>query len=232
MKPWLEISIKECNENLLLLPEDFIRFTPHPYKSLGANYGFRKHPWFLREGVLKKLLEAKSYLKEFTDKFQFKIFDCWRPIEVQRFMFNLTCIHECQKAGYGIVDESNIYDYPDVIEIVKRFWALPSIDLRTPPPHSTGGAIDLTLADFNGIPIDMGGEIDEISDASLPDFYSTRSENSDMRIWNSRRNLLKSAMEKAGFVQHPYEWWHFSFGDQMWAWKTRTSRARYGLVKS
>lgn len=25
-------------------------------------------------------------------------------------------------------------------------------------------------------------------------------------------------MTKAGFHRHREEWWHFSYGDQMWAW--------------
>ena len=25
-------------------------------------------------------------------------------------------------------------------------------------------------------------------------------------------------MTNAGFKRHPGEWWHFSLGDQMWAW--------------
>jgi D-alanyl-D-alanine dipeptidase len=25
-------------------------------------------------------------------------------------------------------------------------------------------------------------------------------------------------MTAAGFRRHPQEWWHFSLGDQLWAW--------------
>ena len=28
-------------------------------------------------------------------------------------------------------------------------------------------------------------------------------------------------MTKFGFAQHPNEWWHFSYGDQLWAWKNK-----------
>ena len=35
-------------------------------------------------------------------------------------------------------------------------------------------------------------------------------------------------METAGFAQHPNEWWHFSLGDQLWAWRTGGQTARYG----
>ena len=46
-------------------------------------------------------------------------------------------------------------------------------------------------------------------------------------IYNFTRQL--SVMLKAGFVQHPNEWWHFSYGDQLWAWKNKTAFAIYGL---
>jgi D-alanyl-D-alanine dipeptidase len=26
-------------------------------------------------------------------------------------------------------------------------------------------------------------------------------------------------MTQAGFERHPQEWWHFSLGDQLWAWQ-------------
>ena len=47
-------------------------------------------------------------------------------------------------------------------------------------------------------------------------------------VWQSRRDLLANVMRKAGFVRHPHEWWHFSYGDQLWAWKKNISTAIYG----
>ena len=49
-------------------------------------------------------------------------------------------------------------------------------------------------------------------------------------IWNSRRNLLRKIMTKFGFAQHPNEWWHFSYGDQLWAWKNKKANALYGKI--
>ena len=43
-------------------------------------------------------------------------------------------------------------------------------------------------------------------------------------------------MFAAGFQRHPNEWWHFSLGDQMWAWLSNQENpthlvvARYGRV--
>ena len=38
------------------------------------------------------------------------------------------------------------------------------------PPHSTGAAVDLTLADSTGTVLAMGGEIDAIGEESIPMF--------------------------------------------------------------
>jgi zinc D-Ala-D-Ala dipeptidase len=46
-----------------------------------------------------------------------------------------------------------------------------------------------------------------------------------------RREILRSAMRLAGFVNYPLEWWHFSFGDRMWAAYAGTRRAIYGLAE-
>ena len=35
-------------------------------------------------------------------------------------------------------------------------------------------------------------------------------------------------MLKSVFVQHPNEWWHFSYGDQLWAWTNQNRKAIYG----
>ena len=37
-------------------------------------------------------------------------------------------------------------------------------------------------------------------------------------------------MKFSGFVQHPNEWWHFSYGDQLWAWTTNANAGFYGSV--
>jgi D-alanyl-D-alanine dipeptidase len=38
-------------------------------------------------------------------------------------------------------------------------------------------------------------------------------------------------LEKAGFVNYPAEWWHWSHGDRYWAVVTKNNFAIYGCVK-
>ena len=46
----------------------------------------------------------------------------------------------------------------------------------------------------------------------------------------ANRRILYWAMARAGFVNHPEEWWHYSWGDQAWAAQTGADAALYGLA--
>ena len=233
LRPWNHIKINECNEPLVSIPESIFRLTPHPYMSLGAPYSTGLDPWVLRPSVLKRLIRAQQYLSDISSHLQLALFDAWRPISVQKFMFNYTIQETCKSKGIDINDLSVNGDINDVIEEVGRFWAKPSSNPLTPPPHSTGAAIDLTLADMNGNSLDLGCEIDFIGAESSPDFYKKNNLGmpcSKYQVFHNRRSLLFSVMEQAGFVQHPNEWWHFSYGDQLWAWTSNQGIPIYGAA--
>ncbi len=70
----------------------------------------------------------------------------------------------------------------------------------------------------------------------LPNYYSGQSDLAAAEI-RANRDLLNRVMSGAGFHRITHEWWHFSYGDQMWALlesvKTdRDTLAIYGEVKS
>lgn len=44
------------------------------------------------------------------------------------------------------------------------------------------------------------------------------------------RAILRGAMEGAGFVNYPPEWWHWSYGDRYWAVVAGEDCAVYGPV--
>ena len=233
LRPWNKKRISECHEPLISIPEFIFRLTPHPYVSLGAPYLNGADPWVLRESVVSRLIEAQQYLSEKNPHLQLALFDAWRPISVQKFMYDYTIHKICKSRGIDINNHSVNSDITEVIDEVGRFWAQPSLNPSTPPPHSTGAAIDLTLADMTSKPLDLGGEIDFIGPESSPDFYKKDSFNMTCpkhQVFQDRRSLLFSVMEQAGFVQHPNEWWHFSYGDQLWSWLTKKGNAIYGAA--
>ncbi|MBW3041758.1 M15 family metallopeptidase [Prochlorococcus marinus] len=232
-RPWNNIKINESNEPLVSIPKSIFRLTPHPYMSLGAPYRDGADPWVLRKSVLNRLLEAQKFLSKSNPHLQLALFDAWRPISVQKFMFDYTIKETCKSRGIDINNDSENANIDRIIQEVGRFWAKPSLNPSTPPPHSTGAAIDLTLADMNGKPLDLGGEIDFIGAKSSPSFYESESLRfpcSKYQVFHNRRFLLFSVMEQAGFVQHPNEWWHFSYGDQLWSWLKKQRNAIYGAA--
>ena len=95
-------------------------------------------------------------------------------------------------------------------------------------PHSTGGAIDLTLCTETGVELDMGTCVDATPEASdNACFTAALNISADAR--RNRRTLAR-ALTGTGLVNYPTEWWHWSFGDRYWAFVTGTGKTRYGPV--
>ncbi|MBW4664796.1 MAG: D-alanyl-D-alanine dipeptidase [Chroococcus sp. CMT-3BRIN-NPC107] len=230
MKPYQQIAIAECNEALVPIPlEIFAVESPHPYQLLGATYA-EMSPYYLRQGVLDSLIKAQVYLQLKRIGWRIQIFDAYRPVAVQQFMVDYTFfqVAEAQKLDIPNLSPTEIQD---IWQQVYQIWAVPSLDPLTPPPHSTGAAIDITLVDGVGKVINMGSPIDELSPRSHPDYFAN-SNLPEHQQYHRDRQLLREVMEYAGFARHPDEWWHFCQGDQMWAWLSSTPiEARYGRVK-
>ena len=231
MRPWSDRPIQDCLESLENLPPQLFRIEPHPYASLGAPYGQGKDPFRLRSGVVRRLLEAQDQLHSRAPELQFAIFDAWRPISVQAFMVDYTIDQRCRERGVDRNDPGQKADLYDVESEVGCFWAPPSRNPETPPPHCTGAAVDLTLATDAGVLLQMGGAIDAIGAVSAPDYFASATDPTE-QLFHQRRELLRSVMTFAGFAQHPNEWWHYSYGDQLWAWRNGAAGAIYAEVGS
>jgi len=227
LKIWNKIPIKDNGDKLIAIPSSLKFLDPHPYYHLGAPYKDKSTIWKLREEVVNRLVKVNEYLIS-KSSFNLLIYDSWRPLEVQEFMFKRAFLLECEKSDIDISFE-NIKSYPSILKKVEKFWAYPSHDTRCPPPHSTGGALDVCLSDKGGNLVEMGSMVDQMDETSNPYFYANI-KNEEAIIWNSRRNLLREIMTKFGFAQHPNEWWHFSYGDQLWAWKNKKANALYGKI--
>ncbi|MEB3224953.1 MAG: M15 family metallopeptidase [Synechococcus sp.] len=222
-KPYQQIPIQAIADPLVPIPEGlFSLVTPHPYIAAGADYGGRS-PYFLRRQVLERLIQAQEFLQASRPDVRFQIFDAYRPIPVQQFMVDYT---------FAQIKGDRPLTPPETAAIweqVFQFWAVPSENPATPPPHSTGAAVDLQLVTRADEPLPMGGEIDDIGDRSYPNFYANGTDATAQR-YHQNRQLLRQVMERAGFVIHPNEWWHFSYGDQLWAWQTQKAIAHYGRI--
>jgi serine beta-lactamase-like protein LACTB len=116
---------------------------------------------------------------------------------------------ELAKQGYGLL----IHDAYRPWYVTKMFRDAtpPRLHLFVADPlqgsrHNRGCAVDLTLYDLKtGLPIDMPGGYDEMTDRSYADYLGGTS----LERWH--RDLLRRAMEKQGFKVYEAEWWHFDY---------------------
>jgi len=113
--------------------------------------------------------------------------------------------------GYGLL----VFDGYRPWSVTKLFWE------STPPAkrdfvadpkqgsrHNRGCAVDLTLYELaSGREVAMPSPYDEFSERAHPGYAGGTSEE------RRHRDLLRAAMEAAGFTVYEHEWWHFDYRD-------------------
>ncbi len=179
---------------------------------------------YLRESVVDRLRQANAQLQ--SQGLEFYIFDGWRPQAIQRH-FHGVWFPQWLRDNRPDIPENQI------MEEVERYWSPPSEGEASPSPHSTGGATDLTLRyKDTKQPLYMGGIFDDLTDNAHTDWFE-RAEPVSMsdREARANRRLLYWLMDAMGFANNPTEWWHFSYGDQMWARLKKHDAAIYGGVE-
>jgi D-alanyl-D-alanine dipeptidase len=75
-------------------------------------------------------------------------------------------------------------------------------DPRRGGPHTRGVAVDLTLLDRTGQPLDMGGPFDELSENAWHEADVSEAA-------QRNRHLLLGLMTAAGWDCYLKEWWHY-----------------------
>jgi D-alanyl-D-alanine dipeptidase len=96
------------------------------------------------------------------------------------------------------------------------------------PIHSTGGSVDLTLVDESGAELDMGTGFDHFGPEAAALYFERGEVNK--RAGDNRR-ILRKALIEAGFRYDEDEWWHFDYGNQIWAAALHKPKAIYSEVK-
>ena len=230
MKPYQTIPIRECGEPLVTLPAEIFRFYhPHVYVSAGAPYD-GVSPWQVRQSIGKALLNVQKRLENLHSGWKLLFFDAYRPYKVQAYMVEREFRLEATKAG---LDPENLTpkQREQLANIVYLLWAPPSDDPAKAPPHSTGAAIDLTFMDENRVEVNMGCPIDENSERARPNHFANADDPNGHEA-HQNRLLLRDLMQAEGFQCHKLEWWHFSIGDQYWAWRQRENLGANNIIAS
>lgn len=203
----------------------------------GENFyaGDRNPPYWHRvEGATEQLLLRRSVAEKLLriDRrageagLELFLFDAWRPRAVQAYFHDVWMPQQLQRRDPGLSGAR-------LTEEVERYWSAPSADENSPAPHATGAAVDLTLKWKDGETLWMGSLFDDVTQLAARDrFESLAADNFSFSDQEARANrrLLHWLMTEEGFAGHPDEWWHFSWGDQMWASLTGAGEAHYGLA--
>lgn len=201
------IKIEENNDPLVDLSEfDFV-LEPSYFKQGLA----RDKRIFLRREVAGKLMRTQKSLRIY----KFKIWDGFRPRIVQNNIY--------QKFWKELKKQHPEWGAEQLGLEVGKFVTEARDPLRI-PPHATGGAVDLTLVDLSGKEIDMGTEFDHFGPKAAPFYFD---EQDDKKIAQNRR-ILREAMQKENFRFDKDEWWHYDYGNQLWALDLHRANAFYG----
>lgn len=179
-----------------------------------------KHPKFgdmprtprVRRRVAEMLAQAAEALPPGID---IQIIDGFRPLAQQRFMY------ETLRAEFAI-------RHPEwakaTLHRVTNTMSAPPDDL-CPPPHTTGGAVDLGLLDVaKGERLDMTSPFDW-DETSAPTQMKGLSAEAQ-----KNRDLLIHTLEATGLTNYAGEWWHRSYGDSGWALRVGALKAIYNRL--
>lgn len=114
-------------------------------------------------------------------------------------------------------------------QMVFQYWKWrKTASQYTAPPggssHQCGAAVDLTILDDHNTRLDMG--------TSFTDFGKKVHTYSDLISDEQRKNrkMLFDLMTETGFINYPLEWWHYSYGDRMWAAYSGQKKCFYGPI--
>lgn len=157
---------------------------------------------FLDESILLDMRYATT--NNFVEE---KMYDCGRCFLRPEVAQKVVKVHQqLQARGLGL----KMFDCYRPRPIQWKLWEkVPDkryvSDPRKGSMHNRGAAVDLTIVDSRGQPLDMGTTYDFFG----PEAWSTYQNLSDTVLAN--RKLLKSVLEAEGFRGIRTEWWHFSY---------------------
>ena len=192
------VPVRDNGEPLVTLPPDI---KLHPvYRWMGFK-GVSSPP-SVRIGLLERLRGASGRL---PDDFELVIIDGHRDRAFQAELMDYYSKHSDQPVDDFVSD-------PFSTTII--------------PPHTTGGAVDLSLA-WRGAVLGLGTDFDTFAPESAPAWFESHAGRDTVR---DLRRLLASVLSAEGMVPIDTEWWHWSYGDQWWAAQAGAPAAVYGEV--
>jgi len=142
---------------------------------------------YLQKDVAKRLAKVQDALSNKKPGYCLLVYDALRPVSVQRKMWKALDSIPPLRRGKFVSNPTN-----------KSL-------------HNMGAAVDLTIVDNKGVPLDMGAGFDDIREIAYPAFeqrFLQTGELSKKQVEN--RLLLRRLMQAQGFRQLQTEWWHYN----------------------
>lgn len=208
----LSIPINETKDPVINLLKDFPEIKCDTSEENRKQV--TKYFSFIRKSVAERLLLAQENL---PNGIYLKVKEALRPINFQTKIFKKYLEHLKTKHPNLKKEE--------LISLASKFISPPFIA----PPHTTGAAVDITLVNKNGQELNLG---------NFPSNTSQQYDDSALtlvrtilNVQKKNRKILIDAMSKAGFVNYPTEWWHWSYGDRYWAYHKKFPFALFGPVR-
>ena len=142
---------------------------------------------YLQPMAALKLAAASRYLQAKHPDLRLLVYDAARPRTAQVKLWNAL---------------------PDMPERQRRQYVA---DPKEGSIHSYGCAVDLTVATKDGTPLDMGTPFDYFGELAYPSREANLLQAGKLTQKQlANRQILRTAMLRAGFTRIEYEWWHFN----------------------
>lgn len=158
---------------------------------------------YLQPEMAKRLAKASALLKKEKPGYRLLVYDAARPNSAQYDLWNAL----------------------DHLKIPTRSKTQYVADPKIGSNHNFGCAIDLTVVDENGKPLDMGTKFDFFGPLAYPRSEQEMLQKGKLTVRQvENRQLLRKVMTQVGFKVNTTEWWHF---DGM---SKAQARAKYGMI--
>jgi D-alanyl-D-alanine dipeptidase len=207
------LAIVHGNSRLLLEPiwrDPIVHDEGFLYKDYIA-----KHPKYqniyLRREVATRLYEAAENLPV---QYQLVLRAGHRPLSVQAQELEYLVQKGIREQGMN-TREALVY--------ARTFVDDPTIKI---PSHCSGSAVDVELFDKqNNSFVDFGSFMNTESKVSYLHAKDIT------KVQKDNRTILLTAMLRAGFAPTYVEWWHYSYGDTVWAYFYNKKESLYGAIE-
>jgi len=201
------IIIKDDNSPLISLKKSNFNLIFEP--SVKKDYKY-----LVREAVFEKIGRISKVLYK-QDKVLI-IRSVWRSFEHQKLLRDRRA--KIIKTKYP--DKS----LKEINKIVSYFIASEEESM-----HSTGGAVDALIYDLKKDSVMDFGNNDGLKLELNKTCYPFHPDISIQAIEN--RKLLMGLFEKEDMISDPKEYWHFDYGNVIWAIEKGRKYAKYGIIK-